>query len=114
MTHLDKLHDVMAQLEVKGWVAPQKSYACCTSCGFGKLTDVKNAVFYHDESRSKAICKRCNDLKDDLHLNWKGKSKYILKALEENGIDYEWDHDKHSCIIISPPPRTLRCCHKKH
>lgn len=108
----NRLNRAFKELESKGIMARQ-NYACCMSCGFAEMENEIDAsgeswigmVFYHhqdNDSRKKGL---------DFHLAYDSNNpdisqeeigKMVCESLKNNGIEFEWNNNPKSRIMVMP------------
>lgn len=81
-----KLTNAFRALRKLGYFARQ-NFLCCQSCAWAAVPEDKaeRAVFYHSQDNSNL------QKYGETYLAWAGDGNEIVRILNENGVQTEWD-----------------------
>lgn len=90
-----KLVKAFNSLRKKGYFC-KMNHTCCQTCGWAEIPEGndRKVVFYHAQDAER--------LKEtgDVYLAWAGNGYEIVKAIEETGLQVEWDGKGDSRIKV--------------
>ena len=92
MTNLTK---AFKALRKAGYFARQ-NFLCCQTCGWAAVPEGKGekVVFYHNQDNQRKVQGR------DFCLAWAGDGNEIVRILNENKIQTEWDGTNSQRITV--------------
>ena len=109
-SQVKRIAKAFAELESKGYFTAMDHW-CCQACGLADVPDGKEdkVVFYSHGDLSLAVeDPETMDEEDPedfgyrLHLSWRGDAQEIIKALNDQGLETDWDGSTTTRIAILP------------
>lgn len=101
----DRVQGAYKVLRKKGYRC-RSNFWCCQTCGWADISTDKDgkplvgedeelkAVFWHNQDTSSA------KMGGQLYLAWGGDGEEIVAALEEQGLEVEWDGSERTRIKV--------------